>query len=186
MFLPPPFIIDRVGPTAEGRSRLHWTGVVTDTRWKHSPQPSTHDGHPWPSRVWEWAASQVTSWANSAPTMSHTSSHSSKTDPSHRKPGLSLLQKRTTSQDLDTTIGVVVGVLVGVFILGTLAFCLVYRNSIRLKRKKKFRRHHRHKSGSSHGSKSSRSSDSSASSAGGDGGDGGDAEAPAPAPAEGG
>lgn len=130
----------------------------------------------------------MTSWAKSASSLSHDGTHpepSSATGPSV------LLRKRTSSQDLDVTIGVVVGVLLGVFLLGTLAFCYVYRNSIRLKRKKKFQRQQRrHRSGGSHGSKSSKSSRSSASSAGGDGGGGGggggggDAEAAAP-PAEG-
>ncbi|KAK8007765.1 inorganic pyrophosphatase [Apiospora arundinis] len=184
MYIPlPP--TDRAGSTAAGPSRLHLMGhrVAVDTRRTQYPQAVTRISNYF-SHIWGWAASHITNRINSA----------SKDNKSHTF--VSSLRKRTTSQDLDVTIGVVVGVLVGVFVLGTLAFCIMYRNSIRFKRKKKFRSHHRHKSGGSRGSrgskssKSSQSSASSASSAGGDGGGGGggggDAEAAAPAPAEGG
>lgn len=155
-----------------------------DTRWTHSPPCNKHDVKRLLLQVWEWAASKVTNWTKIASSIS-LGDNRDKTS-SDAGPSVSL-RKRTSSQDLNVTIGVVVGVLLGVFLLGTLAFCYVYRNSIRLKRKKKFQRQQRrHRSGGSHGSKSSKSSRSSASSAGGDGGGGGgDAEAAAP-PAEGG
>ncbi|KAK8022101.1 7 transmembrane receptor (rhodopsin family) domain-containing protein [Apiospora rasikravindrae] len=201
MYLPPPLIhpSDHAGSTTEP-SQLHLTGhsytnaqdavvvAAADTKW-------THNGEHFLLHLWEWAASQVTSWANHASLAYRPlrGSHATENDQSHHILDLSPLRKRETSQDLDNTIGVIVGVLVGVFVLGTLAFCYAYRNSIRFKRKQKFRRQRRrHTSGGSHGSKSSKSSRSSASSAGGDGGGGGggggDAEpAPAPAaPAEGG
>ncbi|KAI0016128.1 major facilitator superfamily domain-containing protein [Xylariomycetidae sp. FL0641] len=82
------------------------------------------------------------------------------------------LQKRNAADHLNTTIGIVVGVLVAVFVVATLAFLYVYGNSIRFKgRRHRRRRHHRRKSGSSKTSKSSRSSGGS----GGGGGGGGDA-----------
>ncbi|KAF3015282.1 hypothetical protein E8E14_006630 [Neopestalotiopsis sp. 37M] len=71
------------------------------------------------------------------------------------------LLKRTTSHQLDTTIGIVVGVLLGVFVLGSIAFLYIYRGSIRIKKRK--RRHRHHRSSGSRGSKSSKASDSGAS-----------------------
>ncbi|KAK8017276.1 hypothetical protein PG991_008352 [Apiospora marii] len=184
MYLPPPLIPG--GDCAGFRSYIT-QDTTADTKWKHPSQPNQHDGKRLLSQVWEWAALHITSWTKSASTLWHDGSHN---EPSSATGPSVLLRKRTTSQDLDVTIGVVVGVLLGVFLLGTLAFCYVYRDSIRLKRKKKFQRQQRrHRSGGSHGSKSSKSSRSSASSAGGDGGGGGggggDAGAAAP-PAEGG
>ncbi|KAK8108521.1 hypothetical protein PG984_014322 [Apiospora sp. TS-2023a] len=180
-YSPPPPIVAGDGACFKEwmRHLYHNTQDTTaDTRWKHPSQSSKHDGKRVLSQVWEWAARQITSWTKSASSLSHNEASSATGPPV-------LLRKRTSAQDLDVTIGVVVGVLLGVFLLGTLAFCYVYRNSIRLKRKKKFQRQQRrHRSGGSHGSKSSKSSRSSASSAGGGGG-GGDAEAAAP-PAEGG
>ncbi|KAH8668477.1 hypothetical protein BX600DRAFT_510573 [Xylariales sp. PMI_506] len=88
---------------------------------------------------------------------------------------LSLLQKRMTQQQMDTTIGIVVGVLVGVFILASCGFLYVYRTSVRFRkqgRRKSHRHSHGHKSSSSKSSKSSKSSD------GGGGGDGGGAPDP--------
>ena len=60
------------------------------------------------------------------------------------------LPKRDTVQSLNTTIGVVVGVILGVFIIGLLAFCWWYRFSIRFTYRKK-----RHRKGSKASSKSS-------------------------------
>ncbi|KAK7961095.1 hypothetical protein PG988_012309 [Apiospora saccharicola] len=190
-YYPPPSIVAGDGVVLKEwmRHLYHNTQDTTaDTRLKHPSQSNTHDIQRLLSQVWEWGARQITSWTKSASSILPGDSHnetSSDDDPSV------LLRKRTSAQDLDVTISVVVGVLLGVFLLGTLAFCYVYRNSIRLKRKKKFQRQQRrHRSGGSHGSKSSKSSRSSASSAGGEGGGGGgggggDAEAAAP-PAEGG
>ncbi|KAK9777742.1 hypothetical protein AB5N19_04453 [Seiridium cardinale] len=74
-------------------------------------------------------------------------------------------QKRTTSHDVDTTIGVVVGVLLAVFIIASCLFLYYYRGSIRVKKRRR-QRHHRKSSSS----KSSKASD-------------GGGSAPAPAPA---
>jgi transposase len=74
----------------------------------------------------------------------------------------SQVRKRTASQDMDTTIGIVVGVLVGVFIVASIAFLHIYRGSIRVKRRKR-RHHHRHSKSSS--SKSSKASDGGGSAA---------------------
>ena len=63
--------------------------------------------------------------------------------------------KRDTVQSLNTTIGAVVGVILGVFIIGLLAFCWWYRFSIRFTYRKK-----RHRKGSKSGS--SKSSDGGA------------------------
>ncbi|ETS83882.1 hypothetical protein PFICI_05758 [Pestalotiopsis fici W106-1] len=68
------------------------------------------------------------------------------------------LRKRTTAHQLDTTIGIVVGVLLGVFVLASIAFLYIYRGSIRIKKRK---RHHRHRKSS--GSRGSKASDSGAS-----------------------
>ncbi|RKU47082.1 hypothetical protein DL546_009223 [Coniochaeta pulveracea] len=78
----------------------------------------------------------------------------------------SILWKRDTLQSTNTTIGVVVGVLLAVFLVGAIYFCFRYRRSIRLSKRKKHR-HHR-SGGSSKGSNASQASD---------------APAPAPAPA---
>ncbi|KAK7918057.1 hypothetical protein PG985_009931 [Apiospora marii] len=186
MYLPPPLIAG--GGFAAFRA-YDTQDTTSDTRWNHPSPFNQHDGKRLLSQAWEWAARHITGWTKSASSLWRDGRHNEPSSPTG--PSI-LLRKRTTSQDLDVTIGVVVGVLLGVFLLGTLAFCYVYRNSIRLKRKKKFQRsQRRHRSGGSHGSKSSKSSRSSASSAGGDGGGGGggggggDAEAAAP-PAEGG
>lgn len=72
-----------------------------------------------------------------------------------------VLWKRTTSQDLDTTIGIVVGVLLGVFLIASVAFLYIYRGSIRMKR----RRRHRHRHHKSTSSKSSKLSDGGGSAA---------------------
>ncbi|KFH42591.1 hypothetical protein ACRE_066830 [Hapsidospora chrysogenum ATCC 11550] len=56
--------------------------------------------------------------------------------------------------------GIVVGVVLGVFLISVLTFCWFYRYSIRFTYRKK--RRHGHKSGSSKSSKSSRSSDGGA------------------------
>ncbi|KAI0127353.1 hypothetical protein BJ170DRAFT_369806 [Xylariales sp. AK1849] len=73
----------------------------------------------------------------------------------------SSLQKRTTVQDTDTTIGIIVGVVLGVFLVATFAFLYIYRNSLRFTPRK---RHHR-KSAGSKSSKSSKSSDGGGSAA---------------------
>lgn len=72
----------------------------------------------------------------------------------------SRLQPRTTAHQLDTTIGIVVGVLLGVFVIASIAFLYIYRGSIRLKKRK--RRHRHHRSSSSRGSKESDSGRSAA------------------------
>lgn len=74
--------------------------------------------------------------------------------------GVSQLWKRTTSGEIDTTIGIVVGVLLGVFLIATCAFLYIYRGSIRTKKRK--RRGHHRKTSSSKGSKSSDSGGSAA------------------------
>lgn len=73
--------------------------------------------------------------------------------PSEARDG-SRVHRRTTSHDIDTTIGIVVGVLLGVFLIASCAFLYRYRGSIRVKKRK---RHHRHHKSSS--SKSSKASD---------------------------
>ncbi|XXH04362.1 hypothetical protein Hte_010776 [Hypoxylon texense] len=78
----------------------------------------------------------------------------------------SSLRKRTSPDSVNTTIGVVVGVLLAVFLVGFFAFLYFYGKSIRVTR----RRHRRRKSS---GSKGSKNSD----------GAGGEPPAPAPAPA---
>lgn len=64
-------------------------------------------------------------------------------------------RKRATTEETDTTIGIVVGVVLGVFLVATIAFLYVYRNSIRLGG----RRRRRHRKSGSKSSKSSKSSD---------------------------
>ncbi|KAI4868427.1 hypothetical protein F4820DRAFT_125237 [Hypoxylon rubiginosum] len=76
----------------------------------------------------------------------------------------SSLRKRTSANSVNTTIGVVVGVLLAVFLVGAFAFLYFYGRSIRVTRK----RHRRRKSSGSKGSKNS---------------DGAGGEPPAPAPA---
>jgi hypothetical protein len=68
-----------------------------------------------------------------------------------------ILGKRDTVQSTNTTIGVVVGVLLAVFFVGAIYFCIRYRTSIRLSKKKKPR--HRRSGGSSKGSNASQASD---------------------------
>ncbi|KAK8076656.1 7 transmembrane receptor (rhodopsin family) domain-containing protein [Apiospora phragmitis] len=195
MFLPPPLnaAAGRAGSTA-GPRQLHWAGHSYSNAQDAvaaADRSRTHQANRSLLHAWEWAASQITGWVNSASSASRTSHFNSDITTKHDGHShiISDLRKRTTSQDLDVTIGIVVGVLLGIFLLGTLAFCYVYRNSIRFKRKRKFQRQQRrHKSGGSRGSKNSKSSRSSDSSAGGDGGGGGggDAEAAPAPPAEGG
>ncbi|KAI1373028.1 hypothetical protein F4677DRAFT_235158 [Hypoxylon crocopeplum] len=60
------------------------------------------------------------------------------------------LRKRA-ADNVNTTIGVVVGILLAVFLVGAFAFLYVYRRSIRFKK----RRHRRRKSSGSKGSKNS-------------------------------
>lgn len=76
------------------------------------------------------------------------------------------LVRRTSVQDTNVTIGIVVGVLLAVFLAAAFAFMWIYRGSIRLAKKRK----HRHRK--SHSSKSSKASS-----------DGGPPPAAAPAPA---
>jgi hypothetical protein len=74
---------------------------------------------------------------------------------------LTELRKReigTRSADSNVTIGVIVGVVLGLFLLGIIAFLWTYRLSIKFSYGKKRRR----KSGSSKSSKSSKSSDGGA------------------------
>jgi hypothetical protein len=78
------------------------------------------------------------------------------------------LKRDATAQSMDLTIGIVVGVLLGVFFLGLFGFLYVYRKSVKFASKK----HRRRKSGTG-SSKSSKSSKSS---------DGGGAPPPPPAP----
>ncbi|KAI1773634.1 hypothetical protein F4818DRAFT_96572 [Hypoxylon cercidicola] len=61
------------------------------------------------------------------------------------------LRKRTSAASVNTTIGVVVGVLLAVFLVGAFAFLYFYGRSIRVTRKK----HRRRKSSGSKGSKNS-------------------------------
>ncbi|KAH9899098.1 hypothetical protein F4778DRAFT_185814 [Xylariomycetidae sp. FL2044] len=56
--------------------------------------------------------------------------------------------KRTPVEEMNTTIGIVVGVLLSVFVIAIIAFLYVYRESIRFKKGRRRRRHH-HKSSSS-------------------------------------
>jgi hypothetical protein len=70
------------------------------------------------------------------------------------------LRKRDPLQSTNVTIGAVVGVLLGVFIIGTIYFCVRYHRSIRFGDHKK--RRHRRSGGSSRGSKASASSASTA------------------------
>jgi hypothetical protein len=70
-------------------------------------------------------------------------------------PGAGSTVYRRTPQETDTTIGIVVGVILGVFLVAAIAFLYIYRNSIRVT--KRGRRHR--KSGGSKSSKSSKSSD---------------------------
>ncbi|KAI0481383.1 hypothetical protein GGR56DRAFT_689087 [Xylariaceae sp. FL0804] len=80
--------------------------------------------------------------------------------------GASGLRKRTAIQQQNRTIGIVVGILLGVFLVAVIWFLYVYRYSIRCSRRKK----HRHRrSGGTKGSHSSQSS--------GGGGGGGEGEA---------
>lgn len=62
---------------------------------------------------------------------------------------------RKRSPESDVTIGIVVGVLLGIFLVATCGFLWVYRFSVRFTS----RRHHKRKSSSSKSSKSSKSSD---------------------------
>ncbi|KAI1328419.1 hypothetical protein F5Y16DRAFT_154542 [Xylariaceae sp. FL0255] len=102
----------------------------------------------------------------------------SSTPSSQNKP---LLSKRGGGSSVSTTIGVVVGILLTVFVIGIGGFLYVYHKSIRVRYRRRRRRshhsHHHHKTGS----KSSKSSATSAPpDAGGDeGGGGGEEEAPA-------
>ncbi|KAI0156703.1 hypothetical protein GGR52DRAFT_197723 [Hypoxylon sp. FL1284] len=77
------------------------------------------------------------------------------------------LRKRASADNVNTTIGAVVGVLLAVFLLGFFAFLYFYGRSIRIKRKK----HRRHRSSGSRGSKNEEAS--------GGAGDGGEPPAPA-------
>ncbi|KAH8902891.1 hypothetical protein BR93DRAFT_221218 [Coniochaeta sp. PMI_546] len=70
------------------------------------------------------------------------------------------LRKRDPLHSSNVTIGAVVGVLLGVFIIGTIYFCIRYHRSIRFSDNRK--RRHRRSGGSSRGSKSSTSSSSTA------------------------
>ncbi|KAI1759174.1 hypothetical protein GGR53DRAFT_167229 [Hypoxylon sp. FL1150] len=79
----------------------------------------------------------------------------------------SSLRKRTSANSVNTTIGVVVGVLLAVFLVGFFSFLYFYGRSIRVVRRK----HRRRKSSGSKGSKNS------------DGAAGGGPPAPEPAPA---
>lgn len=72
----------------------------------------------------------------------------------------SRLWRRTTSTDINTTIGIIVGVLLGVFLIASCTFLYIYRRSIRVKKRRR-QRHHR-KSSSSKGSKASDSGGSAA------------------------
>ncbi|OIW22798.1 hypothetical protein CONLIGDRAFT_687211 [Coniochaeta ligniaria NRRL 30616] len=73
-----------------------------------------------------------------------------------------LLRKRDPMQSSNVTIGAVVGVLLGVFIIGTIYFCIRYHRSIRFSDNKKRQHHRRPGGGSSRGSKASTSSSRSA------------------------
>ncbi|KAI6087234.1 hypothetical protein F4821DRAFT_116260 [Hypoxylon rubiginosum] len=77
------------------------------------------------------------------------------------------LRKRSSADSVNTTIGVVVGVLLAVFLVGFFAFLYFYGRSIRVVRRK----HRRRKSSGSKGSKNS------------EGAAGGEPPAPEPAPA---
>ncbi|KAH9984685.1 hypothetical protein F4779DRAFT_326565 [Xylariaceae sp. FL0662B] len=65
-------------------------------------------------------------------------------------------QKRDEADNINVTIGAVVGVLLAIFIAGAIAFLYVYGKSIRLRRRKKRRRR---KSAGSKNSKSSKGED---------------------------
>ncbi|KAI2609186.1 hypothetical protein GGR54DRAFT_387989 [Hypoxylon sp. NC1633] len=82
----------------------------------------------------------------------------------------SLVRKRASGDNVNTTIGVVVGILLAAFLIGLFAFLHVYRKSIRFTKK----RRHRRKSSGSKGSKNSEGAG-----AGAGGGGGGDPPAPA-------
>ncbi|KAI3337580.1 hypothetical protein HD806DRAFT_43852 [Xylariaceae sp. AK1471] len=103
-----------------------------------------------------------------------TSPSSSATIPS---PAISSLRKRSGGSSPNTTIGVVVGILLTAFIIGVGCFLYFYRRSIRFKDRRRRRRHRKATS-----SKSSRSSDGS----GGGGSGGGEAAAATAAAGDGG
>lgn len=66
--------------------------------------------------------------------------------------------RRSASQNLDATIGIIVGVLLGVFLIGSFVFLYFYGESLR--RRSERRRHRGRASSSKASSKSSKASDS--------------------------
>jgi hypothetical protein len=102
---------------------------------------------------------------------------SSSSSATFTSPVSSSLGKRSGTAGTNTTIGVVVGLLLTALVIGVGGFLYVYRRSIRFREYQPRRRHRRHRKATSD---SSKISDGGGAGAGGDGG--GDA-APAPAPA---
>ncbi|KAI8626046.1 hypothetical protein F5Y19DRAFT_230916 [Xylariaceae sp. FL1651] len=86
----------------------------------------------------------------------------------------SSLSKRDGADSVNTTIGVVVGVLLTVFLIGAGYFLYAYRKSVRVRfRKRRHSRRHRHRKVVSGSSKSSRSSAGGAGAGAEGGGEGG-------------
>lgn len=90
-----------------------------------------------------------------------TTTSSSSSEPKSQGPDL---RKRgdTPLQSTNVTIGVIVGVLLGIFILGTLFFCARYRRSMRFSDNNKKKRRQSRSEGSSKSSKASSTGSSAA------------------------
>lgn len=73
------------------------------------------------------------------------------------------LVARTATESANRRTGIIIGVVLGLFLVAACVFLFTYRNSVRCTRKRKRHHHHRrHKSTSSKSSKSSKSSDGGA------------------------
>ncbi|KAI3401807.1 hypothetical protein diail_8185 [Diaporthe ilicicola] len=82
---------------------------------------------------------------------------------SHHMPNAwAALWKRDATSSTNTTIGIVVGVLLGVFITASILFLYRYRYTVRFHRSRRRRRHRHHQHHSSKSSKTSRSSEGAA------------------------